>query len=326
MRDGDEPLIERFPALARLPRARLGLFPSPVERVDGVRARGELWLKRDDLDAPAFGGNKVRALEFLLGGLRPGEEVLTVGGEGSTHVLTTAVFARALGARAAAVRWRHEMNPLARLVAGRARDEGARIILTAPGALTGLLAAAVVRRFGAYRWVPLGGTVPLGIIGHVGAALELAAQVARGELPAPERVVVPLGSGGTAAGLALGFAIAGLDATVVAARVAPRAVSNRRRVLALARATAALIARRTGTAPARVHPERVRVVHGAYGGAYGRPLPEGHAAAERLRERAGLRLDDTYAAKALAAALREEGRVLFWVTFDGRWTGEGAGA
>ena len=63
----------------------------------------------------------------------------------------------------------------------------------------------------AAQYIPLGGSTPLGTLGHVNAALELADQVERGELPLPGRVVVPLGSGGTAAGLALGFAIAGLD-------------------------------------------------------------------------------------------------------------------
>src|SRR4051794_31686682 len=103
------PLFRRFPALERLPRAPLGEYPTPVERMTGIDAAGELWLKRDDLDAPAFGGNKVRALEFLLGGVCAGDQVLTIGGEGSTHVLTTAALAGRLGARTRAIRWPHEL-------------------------------------------------------------------------------------------------------------------------------------------------------------------------------------------------------------------------
>src|SRR5919199_4114314 len=66
------------------------------------------------------------------------------------------------------------------------------------------------------HWVPAGGSSPLGALGHVNAALELAEQVRRGHRPAPARLVVPFGTGGTAAGLALGLALAGLEATVVA--------------------------------------------------------------------------------------------------------------
>jgi D-cysteine desulfhydrase len=86
------PLVSRFPALARIPHVALGRFPTPVECLElaGERLARELWIKRDDLTASPLGGNKVRALEFLLAGLAPGEIVLTAGGEGSTHVLTTA--------------------------------------------------------------------------------------------------------------------------------------------------------------------------------------------------------------------------------------------
>lgn len=315
------PLVRRFPALARVPRARLGAFPSPVVRVEGLRTAGELWIKRDDLNAPAFGGNKVRALEFLLGDVRPGDTLLTVGGEGSTHVLTTAVLGRQLGAKTVAIRWPHEMNPMAHAVAARAYGLCAEI-RTARGPLTGLLRAELMRRTRAVHWIPLGGTCALGILGHVNAGLELAEQVQRGELPAPSHVVVPLGSGGTAAGLALGFAIGGMDTRVVAARVAPRLASNRRRVLALARSCARLIEQIEGRTLPRVTPERVQVAHDVYAGAYGRPLPAAHESSARLERTTGIRLDDTYSAKAFAAALALAGGssapVLFWLTFDAR--------
>ncbi|MBX6333186.1 MAG: pyridoxal-phosphate dependent enzyme [Gemmatimonadaceae bacterium] len=327
--DASFPLARRFPALRSLPRARLGAFPSPVVRIAGVGARGGLWVKRDDLNAPSLGGNKVRALELLLGEVQPGDEVLTIGGEGSTHVLATAVFGRALGARVTAIRWRHEMNPAAHAVAARAAAVCDRVYTTA-SAPAALALALLTRVRHAPRWVPAGGSSALGVLGHANAALELADQIARGELPQPSRVVVPLGSGGTAAGLALGFAIAGLDIVVVGARVAPRLVANRGHVLALARAGRRLIAAleraahgtRARPVIPRVDPRRVQVAHDAYGGAYGRPAPAAREAAARIERAAGLRLDDTYSAKALAVALAldlaGEGDTLFWLTFDPR--------
>ncbi len=315
------PLRLRFPGTADVPRASLGRYPSPVERValpDGA----ELWLKRDDLNADAFGGNKVRALEFLLGGVGAGDTVLTLGGEGSTHVLATAWHARRLGARTVAVRWRHDMNP----VALRVRDRAAALcdeIVTARTAAGGVLRAQLMRLTRRARWVPIGGSSPLGTLGHVNAGLELAEQIATKRLPRPTRIVVPLGSGGTAAGLALGLAIAGVEATVVGARVGPRLFVNRRQVLRLARRTGRLLAGATGAAVPRVDPARVEVAHHVYGGAYGRPLAAGESAAATLRAAAGVTLDATYGAKAAAAALElaraGEGPVLFWVTFDSRW-------
>ena len=67
--------------------------------------------------------------------------------------------------------------------------------------------------------------------------------------PAPDSLVVPLGSGGTAAGLMVGLALAGLPTRVVGVRVVPRLVANRRRVMRLARATAARFAKLAGVAP-----------------------------------------------------------------------------
>jgi D-cysteine desulfhydrase len=285
---------------------------------------GELWLKRDDLNAPEFGGNKVRALEFLLGTVAPGETVLVVGGEGSTHVLTTAAHAARLGIRTRAIRWVHDMNATAHQVAAQTGEFCAYLVTV--NLLEAVVRIVTSRVRGGARWIPVGGTSPLGILGHVNAGLELAEQVAQGALPAPERVVVPLGSGGTAAGLALGLWIAGVDSAVVGARVAPRITTNRWRVLRLARATSALITRLTGERLPPLPRQRVRVVHDVYGGAYGRPTAAGDEAAAILQRTAGVRLDATYSAKAFAAALalarRGAGRTLFWVTFDGRWIGE----
>ena len=316
------PLYDRFPALRAIPRVPLGDFPSPVEVVHGVRGVDALWVKRDDLNAPDLGGNKVRSLEFLLAGVAPGDTVLTLGGHGSTHVLATATHARRLGAGTVAVQWPHEMHPTAHHVRAETQARGVRS-RAAWTAVDALIRAHWLRRAPGVRYVPLGGSSPLGVLGHVNAALELAEQVRAGVLPEPARLVVPLGSGGTAAGLALGIAAAGLRTVVVGARVGPRVAVNRRRVLALAEGARRLVERTSGAPCPRVQPQRLRVVHEAYGGAYGRPLPAGAHAAAELAAVSAVRCDATYSEKALAAALTiaraEPGPTLFWLTFDARW-------
>ena len=322
---GELPLLARFPALAAVPRARLGRFPSPVELLPAAGDRPALWLKRDDLNVePPFpGGNKVRALEFLLAGVHQGDHVVTTGARGSTHALATAVYGRALGAKVTVVRWPQEMNAEAYQVAAGIRGIAAEVrdARTTLGALTS--AAFLAIRRGA-RWVPPGGTSPRGALGHVNAALELAEQVSAGRLPMPARIVVPLGSGGTAAGLALGLAIAGMETTVCCAVVAPRIVANRRRVLSIAGSCARFIERGTGTSVPRPDPARIVVDRTQYGGAYGRPTREGKDAARWLLDAAGIAIDTTYSAKAFAAAMasaaneRSSGPTLFWLTYDAR--------
>jgi D-cysteine desulfhydrase len=170
------------------------------------------------------------------------------------------------------------------------------------------------------RYIPVGGSVPLGVLGHLNAALELASQIENGELPLPERVVLPMGTGGTAAGLLLGFAIAGLDIEVVGVRTGPRAFANKRAVVSLAKKTQRLINAVCDTNIDAVHSDRMRVVHTAYGGAYGRPVPRAREMKKLFFDETGIVLDDTYTAKAWAGALQERktftGPMLFWYTFD----------
>jgi D-cysteine desulfhydrase len=317
--DPTTPLLRRFPGLERLPRASLGRFPTPVQEMRAL-APG-LWFKREDLTADPLGGNKVRALEFLLGDVRSGQRVVTVGAAGSTHVLATVVYARQLGARPVVYRWRQEMNDAARLVSERiGRESGSRRVER--GVLGAYVRAFAARLRGAH-WVPAGGSTPLGVLGQVNAALELSEQVEDRLVPRPDRVVVPLGTGGTVAGLALGFAIANLETEVIGVRVVPRVVANLARVQRLMARTFHLIERLTPAPVPRPRPTVIRIAHDFYGGAYGRSTTEGNDASTRCAAHTGLAIDPTYGAKALAAALAEHekrgGTTLFWLSFDARW-------
>lgn len=308
------PLFRRYPAIRAVPRAELGRFPTAVDKVKLPDER-VLFLKRDDRSAEPIGGNKVRGLEWLLGYVGPGDRVLTVGPAGSTHALSTAIYSRALGADATVVRWRQEMNPAAVRCAAKlqrvARVIDARWVALAYGIATSLRVGRGT------TWIPAGGAATIALLGHVNAALELAEQVTRGECPEPESVYVPLGTGGTAAGLALGFRIAGLSARVVPVRVVPRIVGRAGRVVSLANAAARFIERITGEKVPRITRDDVCVEHGFYGDAYGRRLDWGGDLTPL--QGIGIELDDTYSRKACAAAMASRSRVpMLWLTFDGR--------
>jgi len=170
------------------------------------------------------------------------------------------------------------------------------------------------------RYIPVGGSVPLGVLGHVNGALEMIAQIDAGEMPMPSRVIVPMGTGGTAAGLLLGFSIAAANIEVVGVRTGPRMFANKRAVLSLARRTARFIGTVSGDRMPPLDPDRLRVIHTAYGGAYGRPVEGAARAVADLYDTLGVRLDDTYTAKAWVGALsegaRERGPIVYWFTFD----------
>src|SRR6476469_1469391 len=90
------------PGIAALPRFALIDGPSPFHRLERFSAalggRAEVWIKREDLLPLAFGGNKLRNLEFLVGAaLAEGADTLvTSGRRWSNHCRLTA----AAGAKA----------------------------------------------------------------------------------------------------------------------------------------------------------------------------------------------------------------------------------
>jgi D-cysteine desulfhydrase len=312
------PLLRRFPGLSRIPRVALGHGTTPVV---SLPLADSLWVKRDDLYADPIGGNKVRALEFLFGELKKGDEVVTVGSAGSTHALAVAMYGKRLGARVRVGRWRQEMND----TATRAASHLERVAYQTPVFRNpvGAYAWAWTHAARGAKWIAAGGSVALGVLGHVNAGLELVEQIENETLPEPAFVVVPLGTGGTAAGLALAFAIAGRPITVVGARVVPRIVARRSHVAGLAHRAARLITRASGTPVPRPRLENFVIANETYGGAYGRETDAGRAAAERIRTVSSVRLDGTYSAKAFAHALELAARspTLFWLTFDSRILG-----
>lgn len=308
-------LTQRFPELRLVSRVALGTFPTPIETIRGIP---NLWIKRDDRSAEPFGGNKVRALEFLLAIAPAGAPLVTIGGAGSSHALATIVFGGRAGHRVRVGRWRQVMNEAAAIVAERiAREAEVAPVFSNPG-LAYLWALS--QRLGGAAWIPGGGTSPVGMLGHVSAGLELADQIGRREIDRPASIVLPLGSGGTAAGIALGLHLADMRIPVTAVRVVPRIVANSRRLGSLARRSARLIASLGGPSRSALPDDAITIVHDFYGGAYGRQTDAGRRASERFREATGFALDATYSAKAFAVALDRARRepTLFWLTFDPR--------
>jgi 1-aminocyclopropane-1-carboxylate deaminase/D-cysteine desulfhydrase-like pyridoxal-dependent ACC family enzyme len=313
--------MDRSAVLARKIRTAfapcsLGTWPAPLEAQPALaRALGlqALWLKREDLT----GGNKVRGLEFLLAGAPPRSVFVTIGGAGSSHCLATARCAKTQGYRTAVATFPQPETDASRAVAA-ATGATANLVVRASSMVT--LPWAVLRAWraahhlggGTPHWIPGGGADPRAVIGHFLAALELGSQL---DAP-PDTIVVPLGTGGTAAGIALGVAWLGWSTEVVAVRVAPRIVANRWRTLRLARKTAALMRRAGIEFGVPRSAIRVRVVH-AMGRGYGHPTPEGERA-QALAAEHGLRLDPTYGAKAFGVLLERQPqiqRVVFWHTF-----------
>lgn len=288
----------------------LGAWPTQVVRLEAAG----LWVKRDDIASDVYGGNKVRKLELLLGAARAAgrSRLLTLGAVGSHQVVATTVLGVREGFTVDAVLVSQPASLHAETNVRVALALGLRAHACPAWSLVPAYLAPHLGR-DAY-FIPLGGSNVVGSLAFAQAAHEVAAQVKAGELAEPDLVVVAMGSGGTAAGLAVGFEQAGMKTRVLGVAVAPPTPVLRHLSRRLAQKTAA--AAGLGVAAGLRAAKRVEVDGGWIGRGYGHATDEGRRATE-VASRFGITLDPTYTAKAFACALtRRERDVLFWHTLS----------
>jgi D-cysteine desulfhydrase len=216
---GRSPLPGEHPAR---PRLFLVHGPTPIERRPALDAivGAEVWIKRDDATGGAEAGNKVRKLEFLLADAlgRGAEGVITCGGIQSNHARATALVCARLGLRCVLyLRVPDPSKTQLQLVGNVLLDRlaGAEICLISPaeyrerGAIMEHARLELMRAGLQAYVVPEGGSNGLGSLGYVEAMREVKEQIAIGlcgERRPFDVVAHACGSGGTAAGVALGAA------------------------------------------------------------------------------------------------------------------------
>lgn len=326
---------ERYPQTrATLPRVELLQTPTPVRELKALseHAGGQhsLWLKDDSQSGPLWGGNKPRKLEWVLGDAqaRGFRTILTFGALGTNHGLATALYARRHGIRTVLALVDQPVDDHVESQLARIRASGAVVHLTKTKPRTLMALPYLLSRYAQaspprppYLLGP-GGSSAVGTLGFVEAALELADQVERGELPEPATVVLALGSGGSAAGLLAGLRMAGLETRVRPVLVNEALDLGEKRLYALARKTLGLLGSRgADVTGVDLRPGDLQVVDGYLGAGYGHSTPEGEEAMRLARDLEGLSLEPVYTAKALAALLPRVGEaelgsgpVLFWNT------------
>jgi len=320
----DIALFRHAPELAgRLPRIPLGVFPTPVERVRLPGLEREVLVKRDDICGDGYAGNKLRKLEFLLAEARArgATRLITAGAAGSHHAFATAYHGTRHGFEASLVLFPQSFNGHVQEMLLLDQAVGAELrwasrMETIP---YGLWRARFDHRDESVYMVPPGGSNETGTMGYVSAGLELAEQIADGTSPGPTSVHVATGTLGTAAGLAIGLAWAGLDIPLIATRITTRLLTNERTFAMMVRNTITRLRSLGATPPSAEEVLAfVTIHHDQFGAGYGRPTEAG-AAAEQLFARAGLQLESTYTAKAAAtvlAAPAPDDLPLFWHTLS----------
>jgi 1-aminocyclopropane-1-carboxylate deaminase/D-cysteine desulfhydrase-like pyridoxal-dependent ACC family enzyme len=307
--------------IAALPRFRLFDGPSPLHplpRLSAALGGGvDVWIKREDLLPLAFGGNKLRNLEFLVGAaLADGADTLvTSGRRWSNHCR----LAAAAGARAGLdVHLVLSGPPVEPPGANQRLDAmlGATVHVAATDQRTERTALVErvegdLRRAGRRPFVVgVGGSGAVGAAGQVLAGIEAIAQ-ARAAGIEPAAIVLPSATGGTHAGLIVGARLAGSAARVVGVAVAAPSDELRPAIVELLEGLAPL----TGTT---VDSAEIDLSDDERGPGYGVRTADADSASRLLARTEGILVDPVYTAKALAGLVarardgRLSGPVVFW--------------
>lgn len=324
-------LAAAFPRLAsRLPKTVLADLPTPVAELPLATGSGQrlVSIKYDDRTGKIYGGNKVRKLEYLLQRAvdRNAKRVATFGTVASNHALATSLYANSMGLGCTCLLFHQVRTPNAPRVLNMHLQNETELVRF--GGKRGEQ-VSTMRRYlrNRHTWViPAGGSSWLGVVGFVNAALELAEQIASGEINTPDRLYVANGTMGTAAGIALGLALAELPIEVHAVRVTYDVVANPSAMRRLMVKTATLLNRLDASIPAGLA-DRTRMCFRDefFAGGYAHANDETVSAVNIAREQLKLELETTYTGKAMAALLHDieqrelaEQSMLFWNTYSSR--------
>lgn len=293
----------------RLPRIRFAHTPTPLfhhpelDRLIGA----EVWVKRDDMTSGAAAGNKIRKLELLLGHARQqgATVLLTCGGAQSNHARATAVLAAELGLRSVLfLRTSDPTSPPAdrgNLLLDRM--VGATVHFVTPQqyrdnlALMASAAQTLVEQGQHPYVIPEGGSNGRGAIGYVLAMQEVREQLdlgLAGDVREFDAVVHACGSGGTAAGVALGAARCQLAREVIAMAVCQDSAT-------FSGIVARIVDEAHELVPTLPPPAPWRIIDDWRGPAYGVASEEQRRFIVTVARHTGLLLDPVYTGKALFA-------------------------
>jgi 1-aminocyclopropane-1-carboxylate deaminase len=302
-------------ALDDFPRVPLLFGPSPMHPLrrlsEHLGGQVEIWAKREDCNSGiAYGGNKVRKLEYLVAeALAQGcDTLVSIGGVQSNHTRAVTGVAAHLGLKAVTVQERWVDWPdmaydkvgniqLTRIMGGDIRMDPAGFDIGIRDSWQRAL-ASVEEAGGTPYAIPAGASDhPLGGLGFAGWAREVVAQEAEHDIHF-DTVVVCTVTGSTHAGMIAGFALEGRGRRVIGIDASATMDKTREQLTRIADRTAEAIGLdRTLT------DDDVELVDGYSAGIYGIPDETTLDAIRTVGRLEGMLTDPVYEGKSMAGLI-----------------------
>jgi 1-aminocyclopropane-1-carboxylate deaminase len=301
--------------LDRFPRQPLTFGPSPLQPLRRLSAhlggQVEIWAKREDCNSGlAFGGNKVRKLEYLAADAiaRGADTLVSIGGVQSNHTRAVAATAAHLGMKAVLVQehWVDWPDAVYDKVGNilLSRLMGADVRLVGDGFDIGFRpsweqAIESVKAAGGTPYpIPAGASDhPLGGLGFASWAMEVERQERDLDLFF-DTIVVCSVTGSTQAGMIAGFAAQDRPRAVIGIDASATVLKTWDQVARIARSTADLIGLGRD-----LHDDEIVLEDGYHGGIYGIPDAPTIAAIRLVARLEGMITDPVYEGKSMAGLI-----------------------
>jgi len=310
--------------LNSLPRIRLANLPTPLQELPNLSKalKGpRIFVKRDDLTGLAFGGNKTRKLEYLMGEAvqQKADCIVTYAGFHSNWLTQSAAAARKLGMKIFMVKTgphdgydpeEFDGNHLLHFLAGASM----KVVRPERVAAAVEETAAELRAAGHRPFILQEmGSTPSGVAGYVNFFIELIGQTSDLSLSL-DYLVHTTGAGGTQAGLIIGAKAFHTGIKVIGSTSGSRTVAEQTpKVFNLIQESLKLM-----DMDVRIDREDI-VIYDSYADGYGYATEKKAEAVKMLAELEGLFLDPVYTASSMACLidlcrkgfLKKEDTVLF---------------
>jgi L-cysteate sulfo-lyase len=302
--------------IEKLTRIKLGLYPTPLveaPHLSAVLGGPRIFIKRDDLNGLAMGGNKCRKLELALGKARE---------EGATAVISTASSQSNWCLQLAAAACKVGMKPAFILLRGKHSETQGNLLLhnildstvkileisnmrerSGPAVTRAMNTLAEDMRVEGYfpcimpTGIPTAPSAILGSAGWVNAADELITQLEEQHIGA-QYVVLANGGGGTQAGLELGSRYLKASYKIIGVSILSSTTDAKASVLESFYATSKFLNLDT-----EITAGELEITDEYVGDGYGIPTREGIDAIRLVAQTEGIYLDPVYTGKAMAGLI-----------------------